>query len=325
MFYEMDCSILPSVRLADRTIIMPPYVHRRRKADEYILYLIIKGAMYLEENGKRLELVPGDMYILDPAYEHVGTRASWCEYYYIHFTHPAMTRLQHKDSMLRNSLAKKRREALQENRYSYDGCTDTQLYLPKYYHFTNYSSLLKVSGLFNEAKSNNENQMEYYKTLCGYRIQEAFIQIARSYTSNMVLAQEETLPKSYIVVQELLAFLNEEYTQKISSSLLEEKFNRNFDYMNRIFKQITGTTIFRYLTSVRINHAEMLLQNASLMVAEIGEQSGFPDEYYFSRVFKKKTGESPTGYLKKIMKSNFSEPNTTLETCCLCNSKHGIL
>ena len=305
---------MPSVRLADRAIIEPPYVHRRRKADEYILYLIIKGAMYLEENGKRLELVPGDMYILDPAYEHVGTRASWCEYYYIHFTHSAITRLQYEDSMLWNRLVKKRREALQGNRYSYDGCSDTHLYLPKFYHFANYSSLLQVSGLFNEAKSINENQMEYYKTLCGYRIQEAFIQIARSYTSTKVLAQEETLPKSYLVVQELLAFLNEEFTQKISSSFLEEKFNRNFDYMNRIFKQITGTTIFRYLTSVRINHAEMLLQNATLTVTEIGEQSGFPDEYYFSRVFKKKTGVSPTEYIKNSMKSIYPDPITRIET-----------
>lgn len=304
MFYEMDCSSLPSIRLADRTIINPPYIHRRRKADEYILYLIIRGAMYLEEDGRRLELVPGDMYILDPSYEHVGTKASWCEYYYIHFTHPALTRLQDEDSMLWNRLDDKRRKALQGNRYSYDPCGDAQLYLPRYYHLTNYGNLQQVAGLFDEAKRINENPTEYYKTLCGCRIQEAFIQIARSYTSTKELVQAQSLPKPYPVVEELVAFLNEEYARKISSRLLEEKFNRNYDYMNRIFKQITGTTIFRYLTGVRINHAEMLLQNAALTVAEIGEQSGFPDEYYFSRVFRKKTGVSPTGYLKNSLKSN---------------------
>lgn len=307
MFYEMDCSLLPSIQLADRTIIDPPYVHRRRKANEYILYLIIKGAMYLEEGGKKLELVPGDMYILDPTYEHVGTRASWCEYYYIHFTHPALSKLQDEKTILWNRLAKKRRKALQSNKYSLDPYEDTKLYLPRYYHLANYSSLLRVSELFDEARKSNENQMEYYKILCGCKILEAFIQISRSYTSTKVFTQAQSLPKSYPVVQELLSFLNEEYTKKITSNLLEEKFNRNFDYMNRVFKQITGTTIFRYLTRVRINRAEMLLQNTTLTMAEIGEQSGFSDEFYFSRVFKKKTGESPTGYLKNSMKTDLSQ------------------
>ncbi len=315
MFYEMDCSCLPSVRLVDRTTIDPPYIHRRRKANEYILYLIIKGTMYLEEGGKKLELIPGDMYILDPMYEHVGTRASWCEYYYIHFTHPALIKLQDEGIILWNRLAKKRGRALQSNKYSYDLCGDTRLYLPRYYNLAHYSSLLQVEGLFNEARKYNENQMEYYKTLCGSKILEAIILISRSYTSTKVFTQVQSLPKSYPVVEELLTFLNEEYVKKITSNLLEEKFNRNFDYMNRVFKQVTGTTIFRYLTRVRINRAEMFMQNATLTMAEIGEQSGFSDEYYFSRVFKKKTGEAPTGYLKNSMKSNlFTNPFTGTET-----------
>ena len=40
MFYLMNPQILPSVRLADSVVIEPPYVHKRRKTDEYILYLI---------------------------------------------------------------------------------------------------------------------------------------------------------------------------------------------------------------------------------------------------------------------------------------------
>ena len=51
MFYLMDPGILPSVRLADSVVIEPPYVHKRRKADEFILYLIKRGVMYLQEDG----------------------------------------------------------------------------------------------------------------------------------------------------------------------------------------------------------------------------------------------------------------------------------
>lgn len=94
MFYRINLQYLPSVRLADSVVIEPPYVHRRRKADEYIVYLIKKGVMYLEENGETVTLQPGDMYVLDPRYIHVGVKASWCEYFYVHFRHPDMEPLE---------------------------------------------------------------------------------------------------------------------------------------------------------------------------------------------------------------------------------------
>lgn len=81
MFYRMNPRILPSVRLADSVVIEPPYVHRRRKADEYIVYLIKKGVMYLEEDGRAVTLQPGDVFVLDPRFTHVGVKASWCEYF----------------------------------------------------------------------------------------------------------------------------------------------------------------------------------------------------------------------------------------------------
>lgn len=59
MFYRINLQYLPSVRLADSVVIEPPYVHRRRKADEYIVYLIKKGVMYLEENGETVTFQPG--------------------------------------------------------------------------------------------------------------------------------------------------------------------------------------------------------------------------------------------------------------------------
>ena len=69
MFYRINLQYLPSVRLADSVVIEPPYVHRRRKADEYIVYLIKKGVMYLEENGETVTLQPGDMYAV--SYTHL--------------------------------------------------------------------------------------------------------------------------------------------------------------------------------------------------------------------------------------------------------------
>lgn len=41
MYYEINANILPQIRLVDTAVLEPPYVHRRRQPDEYILYIMI--------------------------------------------------------------------------------------------------------------------------------------------------------------------------------------------------------------------------------------------------------------------------------------------
>lgn len=71
------------------------------------------------------------------------------------------------------------------------------------------------------------------------------------------------------------------------------------DYIRRRFFAATGKTPGEYLTNLRIQYAKQLLQQQSqlhLSIAEIGSMSGYYDESYFSRIFRKKEGMPPTAY-----------------------------
>ena len=187
MFYRMNPRILPSVRLADSVVIEPPYVHRRRKADEYIVYLIKKGVMYLEEDGRAVTLQPGDVFVLDPRFTHVGVKASWCEYFYVHFRHPEIEPFE-EEKGFQKLLLENRQESIQSDIFSYEKCEGQSLYLPKHYHMADYSSLVKVTELLNEAVENNTTQLENYKTMLACKILEAFVEIGRSYVSTETVA-----------------------------------------------------------------------------------------------------------------------------------------
>lgn len=112
MYYEINGNILPQVRLVDRAVLEPPYIHKRRKTMEYILYVMKKGTLYLSENGRDYVLKGGDIILLDPDFTHQGIRASDCEYYYVHFKHPQFRRRQADSGFLQNGM-RLRSESLQ--------------------------------------------------------------------------------------------------------------------------------------------------------------------------------------------------------------------
>jgi AraC-like DNA-binding protein len=101
------------------------------------------------------------------------------------------------------------------------------------------------------------------------------------------------------------------YVEKIENLLISNISKQNLcyheimseiplsiDHCRRLFIKETGKTPSEYLTEKRINYAKLLietrLRNNSISVKEIANHVGFDDPYYFSRVFKKVTGKSPT-------------------------------
>ena len=70
-------------------------------------------------------------------------------------------------------------------------------------------------------------------------------------------------------------------------------------YLTEKFKKETGMTFNNYLLNARIEYAKQLLDNRSCKVYEVAEFSGFANSQYFSKVFKKMTGQTPTEYYKR--------------------------
>ncbi len=78
----------------------------------------------------------------------------------------------------------------------------------------------------------------------------------------------------------------------------------NYDYVRKLFKKEVGQTPLNYLISARMERARSLVLSASdgrcnYTVAQISELCGFAEPLYFSRVFKKYYGCSPTGYARR--------------------------
>lgn len=92
-------------------------------------------------------------------------------------------------------------------------------------------------------------------------------------------------------------FLVENYAQDINLNLIANIMNYSPSYLTKIFCQVYDQTPSKYITNLRLTHAQrMLLHNPELSIKEIGEMVGYHDQGYFSRIFKKQTGLSPFEY-----------------------------
>ena len=89
-------------------------------------------------------------------------------------------------------------------------------------------------------------------------------------------------------------YINEHYGEDISANVLAEMFQLHPYYFGKLFKQNYGIGFNQYLTLIRINAAEILLKSGEYNVTEVASLCGFNDIYYFSKVFKKIRGYSPS-------------------------------
>ena len=111
-----------------------------------------------------------------------------------------------------------------------------------------------------------------------------------------------TAPKNQLVkatkdfVKAVKDYIDENYQEQLSLQNLANRFYINKEYLTKLFKETYGYTVNGYISHVRISRAKELLRFTDMTVSEIGYAVGIADENYFSRVFKRVEGISPSKY-----------------------------
>lgn len=91
-------------------------------------------------------------------------------------------------------------------------------------------------------------------------------------------------------------YIKENYYKDLTLIEVAEKVGITAGYLSTLFSQKMNGTFIDYLNEIRIDHARTYLQQNYLKTYEIAYKVGFNDEKYFSKVFKKITGMSPSEY-----------------------------
>ena len=110
------------------------------------------------------------------------------------------------------------------------------------------------------------------------------------------LTSELIVQESYAkqIVEEVLREMKRDYAQPLRLGDYAKRYSFNYCYFSQIFKKHAKQSFIGYLVKLRIQKAEELILHSRMPLYEISEKVGYDDYSYFSRIFKKCKGISPT-------------------------------
>lgn len=100
------------------------------------------------------------------------------------------------------------------------------------------------------------------------------------------------------IVKQTERYIRENFREEIDFGALACDLGFSSAYLSKIFTKNKGESPIRFLTSIRMKEAKRLLADTDESIARVGELCGYPDQFYFSRTFRKEVGENPTKYRK---------------------------
>lgn len=112
---------------------------------------------------------------------------------------------------------------------------------------------------------------------------------------NIYIAQKSQ-SKNAKLVEKVKVFIEENYTSDINLDNLAASLYYSANYINRVFKQITGETIFNYTLAFRMEKAKKMLKDPGIKLSGVSEALGYSNPSYFGMIFKKATGLTPKEY-----------------------------
>ena len=108
-------------------------------------------------------------------------------------------------------------------------------------------------------------------------------------------------------IEEIIRYLNEHIDEPISLKDIQKQFGISRTRLNDIFVEETSLTCMNYFINMRLQLAKIILSETEVPIGEISARVGYADMNYFTRLFKKRVGITPTQFRQKALSGQNQE------------------
>ncbi|MDO5294497.1 MAG: response regulator [bacterium] len=114
---------------------------------------------------------------------------------------------------------------------------------------------------------------------------------------------EKRPDRNLLLIQEVCRYLEKHYNEEISLEEAASVIGFSSFYFTKLMKEYLNMSYVDYITHLRIEKAKQLMQETTLSLKEIGQEVGYQNSNYFTRVFKRTEGITPSQYKQDFVKS----------------------
>lgn len=271
---KIPCNAMPFICEADYSISLGTMIHADRIVPFHVAIYLLQGSMEIIEDGTAYQILPHQLFFLKSNVHHWGEKSfepgpAW---YYAHF--------------YCEDPASQMEELSKGVYYDTKVCLDRRanekyIVLPKLTDCSEHKHIKKDFEKMIDAHVHGNIPQ------ASVRLWQIFLECARS-------AQDDSVGSGY--VQQIQEYIRAHYIEGFSAQEIEDVSGLSYKYAGTLFKEATGQTIKEYQCTLRLRKAEQLLKETNQTIAEIAQLTGFSDVFYFSKVFHREKGCSPSEY-----------------------------
>ena len=228
--------------------------------DHYLLHYIVSGHGSYEAEGRTFVLGPGDAFLARPdipIYYRADRELPW-EYYWVGFSGPSAPLLLAQTPFSRKCPVLRPAAGEQLRQALLD------IYKAR---GGDYPSAVRMAG---------------------------YLQAALGLLMESGQHRGEDALEDY--ARQGAVFIQQNYSRSVTVEQIARQTGVSRSYLYRAFQTAFGCSPSEYLTRYRIQRAAQLLRHSALPVGTVATSAGFEDPFYFSRVFRREMGVSPTEY-----------------------------
>jgi len=248
----------------------PEYSFGPAVRDHLLIHFVISGKGEVSVDEKRFEVGEGQLFVIPPhavSYYNADQQQPW-SYYYLGFRGRLSEMLldvfrQDKASVYLREFSMETVLPLLEEMCSRMLAEDGYLHVM--------SGMYKLISILSDTRGVGE--MEY---------------------SRVNREQVESL------INKVITKIERNNSEHITVQRIADELGVNRSYLTEHFKRYTGQTIKGYIMELRMKHAQLQMRNLELDIQHVAANCGYSDPLYFSRIFKKYVGCSPSEYRRKV-------------------------